>query len=126
MCFTCMLFGSKMCEDNMKHLDEMINIQTCNYNYKNDIGLAMLGQVHTRLQLDTCTQSIKKKNKQVNNQYRFSRFECIKFCGTQELTLKFSRFCSLSAIKEHLSSSNCVLRTTQNISDAILRYTVQL
>lgn len=55
-----------------------------------------------------------------------SRFECIKFCGTQELTLKFSRFCSLSAIKEHLANSNYVLRTIQNISDAILKYTAQL
>jgi hypothetical protein len=106
-------------------MDEKINTQACNYNYKNDIGLAMLGQVHSRLQLDTCRQSI-TKNDQVNNQYRFSRSECIKFCGTQELTLKFSRFCGLSAIKEHLACSNYVLRTIQNIWDAILKYTVQL
>jgi len=58
-----MLFGSNMCEDNMKHLDEKINTQVCNYNYKNDIGLATLGQVHTRLQLDIRRQSIKKMNK---------------------------------------------------------------
>lgn len=58
-----MLFGSNMCEDNMKHLDEKINTQACNYNYKYDIGLAMLGQVHTRLQQDTCRQSIKKMNR---------------------------------------------------------------
>lgn len=74
MCFTCMLFGSNMCSGNVKHLDMKINTQACNYNYKNYIGLAMLGQVHTRLQLETCTQSI-KKYEQVNNQYRFSRFE---------------------------------------------------
>jgi hypothetical protein len=49
-----------MCEDNMKQLDEKINTQSCNYNYKNDIGLAMLGQVHTRLQLDTCRVHKKK------------------------------------------------------------------
>lgn len=55
-----MLLGSNMCEDNMKQLDEKINTQSCNYNYKNDIGLAMLGQVHTRLQLDTCRVHKKK------------------------------------------------------------------
>lgn len=43
----------------------------------------MLGQVNTRLQLETCRQSI-KKYEQVNNLYRFSRFESMKFCGTQE------------------------------------------
>ena len=64
-----MLFGSNICEDNMRYLDEKINTQACNYNYKNDIGLAMLGQVHKRLKLDSCRQSI-KKNEQVNNQYR--------------------------------------------------------
>jgi hypothetical protein len=61
-----------MCEDNMKHLDEKINTPACNYNYKNDIGLAMHGQVHIRLQLDTYKEFIKKKNReQANNQYTF-------------------------------------------------------
>jgi hypothetical protein len=43
----------------------------------------------------------------------------------QEVKLTFNRFCSLSAIKEHLASSNYVPRTIQNISDAILKYNVQ-
>jgi len=109
----------------MKHLDKKINTQACNYNYRNYIGLAMLGQMHIRLQLEICRQSI-KKYEQVNKLHRFSRFESIKFCGTQELTLKLSRISALSPIKGHLTSSNYALRTIQNISDAIPKYTVQL